>query len=154
MPMHGVTKSYINIRTQAGKPMDGKKEPGRFSIKFNTADPTHKAAIDLLNQQNPRGKAQFIANAILHYIHCPETPDLMKQITADSTYIEIMVEKILKQQNATSANQIIEHKSADIRPQHATPQLVSDNNNVLPDAEINSDPYSAIASTLAAFRCK
>lgn len=132
--------------------MGSKKEPGRFSIKFNAADPTHKTAIDLLNRQSPRGKAQFIANAILHYVHCPETPDLMTPIAADSAYIEKVIEKILKQQNITSSVRPIDQKKPDIRPQQATSFSGSDINDISPDTGLDSDSFSAIASTLAAFR--
>lgn len=55
--------------------MAEKKIPYRFTIGFNPGDPAHRQAAEQLNQQGRR-KAQFLVNAILHYIHCPETPDL------------------------------------------------------------------------------
>ena len=42
-----------------------KKDPGKFTVRFNIADPQQKAVIDLLNQQG-RYKAQFLTSAILH----------------------------------------------------------------------------------------
>ena len=53
-----------------------KKTPGRFTLQFNMRDPQQRSAADIINNQG-RAKAQFITSAVLHYIHCPETPDLM-----------------------------------------------------------------------------
>lgn len=46
--------------------MTDKKDPGKFTIRFNICDPQHKAVIDLLNRQG-RSKAQFLVSAVLHY---------------------------------------------------------------------------------------
>lgn len=46
--------------------MDGKKDPGKFTVRFNLRDPQQRQAAELLNQQG-RSKAQFIANAVLCY---------------------------------------------------------------------------------------
>ena len=54
--------------------MTDKKDPGKFTIRFNICDPQHKAVIDLLNRQG-RSKAQFLVSAVLHYINCRETPE-------------------------------------------------------------------------------
>lgn len=51
--------------------MAEKKDPGKFTLGLNMADPSHRQVIDILNQQGRR-KAQFIVNAILHYLHCPK----------------------------------------------------------------------------------
>ena len=48
--------------------MDGKKDPGKFTVRFNVADPQQRTAAMLLNRQG-RCKAQFITNAVLFYIH-------------------------------------------------------------------------------------
>lgn len=47
--------------------MDGKKDPGKFTVRFNIADPQQRAAAEMLNRQG-RCKAQFITNAVLYYI--------------------------------------------------------------------------------------
>ena len=76
-----------------------KKDPGKFTVRFNIADPQQKAVIDLLNQQG-RYKAQFLTSAILHYVHCSETPDIRSAATVDSTEIERSVRQVLAQQQA------------------------------------------------------
>lgn len=79
-------------------PMSGKKDRDRFSIKFNLNDPLHETAVRLLEQQGPRRKAQFIANAVLHYVNCPKTPESEFGPQFDYSYLETMVLEILKQQ--------------------------------------------------------
>lgn len=48
--------------------MGGKKDPGKFTVRFNVADPQQRTAAELLNRQG-RCKAQFITNAVLFYVH-------------------------------------------------------------------------------------
>ena len=47
--------------------MADKKDPGKFTVRFNIHDPQHQTVVALLNQQG-RNKAQFLASAVLHYI--------------------------------------------------------------------------------------
>ena len=47
--------------------MDTKKDPGKFTIRFCMSDPRQKWAVEELNAQG-RLKAQFLTNAILHYV--------------------------------------------------------------------------------------
>ena len=53
--------------------MSDKKDPGKFTIRFNIADPQQRTAAELLNQQG-RYKAQFIANAVLFYTYTASNP--------------------------------------------------------------------------------
>lgn len=64
--------------------MAGKKESGKFTIKFNTMDPAHRQVINTLKPMG-RTKAQFLANAVLHYLYCPQTPDIPQPAPADYT---------------------------------------------------------------------
>lgn len=134
--------------------MNEKKEPGRFSIKFNPSDPAHKVTIDLLNRQSPRGKAQFIANAVLHYIHCPETPDIMQPLPADKETIEAVVLNILQQQQIASGGHSGIHLPPDSVPPHSIPPAPHITENISPTDETKLDTasLSAISDTLAAFR--
>lgn len=47
--------------------MDGKKDPGKFTVRFNLCDPRQRQVAELLNRQG-RSKARFIANAVLCYV--------------------------------------------------------------------------------------
>ena len=48
--------------------MGDKKDPGKFTIRFNVADPQQQAVVELLNRQG-RHKAQFITSAVLLYVY-------------------------------------------------------------------------------------
>ena len=78
-----------------------KKDRSRFTIKFNENDPAHETVIRLLEKQAPRNKANFIANAILHYIHCPEIsdPSIDNVKYIDTKTVEEIVLRILEQKN-------------------------------------------------------
>lgn len=72
--------------------MAEKKDPGKFTVRFNAADPQQRTVIEILNQQG-RYKAQFLTSAILHYIHIPETGTAV-----GSAEIERIVRHVLAQQ--------------------------------------------------------
>ena len=73
--------------------MTDKKDPGKFTIRFNICDPQHKAVIDLLNRQG-RSKAQFLVSAVLHYINYKETPEVSVPVP-DQAALEEMILAIL-----------------------------------------------------------
>lgn len=76
-----------------------KKDRGRFSIKFNENDPAHQMVIDILERQGSRKKAQFIVNAVLHYVNCTKVPDIsVSPVSADKEYIETIIRDILENQ--------------------------------------------------------
>ena len=44
--------------------MNGKKNPGKFTVRFNVADPRQQKVIETLDKQG-RHKAQFLTDAVL-----------------------------------------------------------------------------------------
>ena len=66
--------------------MGDKKDPGKFTIRFNIADPQQQAVAELLNRQG-RYKAQFITNAVMLYVHAARTP-----LPVDATIQQDMAE--------------------------------------------------------------
>ena len=84
--------------------MAEKKDPGKFTVRFNAADPQQRAVIDLLNRQG-RYKAQFLTSAILHYVHCSQTPDIHGTAAVDSGEIERIVRSVLAQQQTAPVPQ-------------------------------------------------
>lgn len=129
--------------------MAGKKEPGKFTIKFNVMDPAHRQVIDTLEPMG-RTKAQFIANAVLHYLHCPQTPDIPQPAQTDYTAVEAIVRRILEErlpeppapaQPGQQEDRKKLRKSEDIRIEDA-------------EAILGQDGMAAIADTLSAFRGK
>ncbi len=78
--------------------MDGKKDPGKFTFRFNLCDPRQRRAAELLNRQG-RSKAQFIANAMLHYVD--SQPSASQGGPAmDSEQLRLLVEDILAQRQS------------------------------------------------------
>ena len=73
-----------------------KKDPNKFTILFNGADPQHMQVVDILNQQGRR-KAQFVVNAVQHYLHCSETPDIPQPAPVDTSAIETIVRRIMEE---------------------------------------------------------
>ncbi|WP_101877360.1 hypothetical protein [Lachnoclostridium edouardi] len=132
--------------------MRAKKDRERFSIKFNENDPAHRNVIDILEQQGPRQKAQFIANAILHYIHCPETLDTRITQTVDVAFIEKIVLEILKEQGMGEINvgsgQVV---SNPVIRNMGEPKKVSKD---LETRILDDEMMEMIAHTMSAFRSK
>ena len=133
--------------------MSVKKNKGRFSIKFNEHDPAHQAVIDLLEQQGPRQKAQFIANAVLHYIHCPETPDILLPQKVDRAAVEAIVLEILSQQKG---RENIENRQAVLpaAEEKAMKKPDVDCAGVGMEESIDGETLKLISNTMAGFRCK
>ena len=126
--------------------MADKKNPGRFTIQFNPGDPKQLSVSDLLEQQG-RHKAQFITNAVLHYIHCPETPEIPEPQPIDRNLLEQLVMDILKRQGSELRNTSqIEEPAVEVEPE---PIL-----GVPMELEklFGKEGLSAIASTLTAFQ--
>ena len=152
MPMQRGMNFSIRWKRQAGELMGGKKDRERFSIKFNENDPAHDAVIRLLEKQGPRSKAQFLVNAVLHYINCPETPDIAISQTVDRAAIEEIVAEILSQkENVRQTEDKTEIKSETIWKQGAfKPEKKSDGE--YPPKEMDQATRALIADTMSAFR--
>lgn len=140
--------------------MAGKKDRSRFSIKFNERDPSHESVIRLLEQQPPHSKAQFIVNAILHYVHCPETPDITQVQSAapapavDRALIEKIVSEILLQQGIvrTTPEKTEEQKAyANTETIQIKEEIAGTEEQNLPDT-LDDTVRAMIASTMSAFR--
>ena len=132
--------------------MGKKKDRERFSIKFNENDPSHETVIGILEQQGPRQKAQFIANAVLHYIHCPETPDITIPQTVDRAAIEEIVAEILgRKENGKKTE-----RRSDIRKEYApeseTVKPGKNRDGEQLSKEMNEATLALIADTMSAFR--
>ena len=76
--------------------MRGKKTGARFTVQFRITDPAHRRVIELLNAQGPRGKAQYISDAVLYY----ENRD---KSTVDEALIATVVERILRDRDELAA---------------------------------------------------
>ena len=105
--------------------------------------------IDLLNRQG-RYKAQFLTSAILHYVHCPETPDIRSAAAVDSTEIERIVRHVLAQQQTAAPSALRQggqEPGEAVVPWEEPDSSLPDTRNPAEDAD-----KAAILQTLDAFR--
>lgn len=134
--------------------MAEKLERGRFTLRLNENDPAHEKVISVLEQQGARGKSRYIVNAILHYVNCSETPDILVTATesVDRKIIESIVLDILKKQGyeqkitySIKDNMILNEPEVNVREQTENDYVIS--KNEIDDATIN-----LIQDTLSSFR--
>lgn len=130
--------------------MPAKKIPGRFTLQFNLKDPQQKDAADYLERQG-RHKAQFLASAILHYLHCPETPDIPQVCFPDRAELEELVLSILCSHGAIPVD--TGQADSSQMPPDATALPQDQFNPALPSENLLSEnEVSAILRTLSAFQ--
>lgn len=87
--------------------MSGKGNPYRFTLQFNEKDHRQRFVANLLNDGMGRQKAQYITDAILHYINCVQNPDIEQDKDERLRQkIELMVQQAWDKINAphTSAS--------------------------------------------------
>lgn len=120
-----------------------KKNKGRFTIQFNSADPQQQKAVELLEQQG-RHKAQFLTSVILHYIHCEATPDITQAIPLTNEELEKHVVEILRR---LSAEQLKADNVEDFSVDTDTSQKTESELESIFGPEVSS----AISNTLSAF---
>lgn len=123
-----------------------KKDPYKFTIQFNGGDPSHRQIAEMLNQQG-RKKAQFIVNAVMHYIHCSETPHIPEPVISDAEMIEKVVLRILEEQEKKNDKQENRIETVEKRPIKSEEIDFGDTAEIL-----GEDGVTAIAKTIASFR--
>ena len=79
--------------------MDGKKDPGKFTVRFNLRDPQQRQAAELLNQQG-RSKAQFLTSAVLSYVKGESATPPHPSAGLNRSEVERIVMEILGRQQA------------------------------------------------------
>lgn len=90
--------------------MSAKGNPYRFTLQFNEKDHRQRFVADLLNDGMGRQKAQYITDAILHYINCVQNPDIEQDKDERLRQkIELMVQQAWDKMSAS-------HTSAPVPP--------------------------------------
>ena len=107
--------------------MDTKKDPGKFTIRFCMSDPRQRRAVEELNAQG-RLKAQFLTNAILHYVEGASPLPPQEEL---EPILERIMKRMLDERTDMTA------KSAE---------------KIDPSEPFSADSLAAIAGTLQAFR--
>ena len=134
--------------------MADKKDRGRFTIKFNENDPSHAAVIELLEKQGSHSKAQFIANAILHYVRDTKLPESTPVQTVDRAVIEEIVLEILKKQDA-GVHRVEKEKKTIIREKKRSRQVPEESADKVEQGNaesLDASMFALIADTMSAFR--
>lgn len=122
-----------------------KKDLYKFTIQFNSGDPQHQQTAEILNQQGRR-KAQFLVNAILHYLHCSETPDIPQPTPIDMSTIETIVRRIMGEQSTRNM-------PSEVKQEPAKRAVKSEQIDFGEAAELlGEDGMAAIRNTMANFR--
>lgn len=133
--------------------MSGKRNRERFSIKFNENDPAHDTVIRLLEKQGPHRKAQFIVNAVLHYINCRETPDMLSPQTIDREFIEEIIREILDRKENEYPNQSsLADAGAEMLEKQISARQKSKRGVEDAQKEMDQATLALIADTMSAFR--
>ena len=134
--------------------MAAKKQPGRFTIQFNAADPQQRQVIELLNQQGRR-KAAFLTSAVLCYCGQGAAPAAPPP-TPESAMIEQIVQKILAAKNLDTLAQVGDQP--DLLPPtlpRETPGMpAAMTQTAAAEPELAADDLAAICNTIDVFRCK
>lgn len=130
--------------------MGAKKDKCKFTIQFSSVDACHLRTVEILNAQGRR-KAQFITNAVMHYVNCSEMPTTAQSpaVSLDYQTIEAIVNKILQEKSLTGSVSEIELPAPKKR------LLKSDEISFDDDVqEISEDALAAITNTVDLFRIK
>ena len=134
--------------------MAAKKQPGRFTIQFNAADPQQRQVIELLNQQGRR-KAAFLTSAVLCYCGQGAAPAVPPP-TPESAMIEQIVQKILAAKKLDTLAQVGDQP--DLLPPtlpRETPGMpAAMTQTAAAEPELAADDLAAICNTIDVFRCK
>lgn len=133
--------------------MAEKKDPGRFTISLNLEDMGHRKVAEALNRQGPRRKAQFIVNAVLHYMHCTQTPVIpapQQTLSADPAAIESIIIQVLAARGLLPENDEHENISAPLPIQEETVFAAEVRRTA--EAVIDQKEFAAMHNSMAAFR--
>lgn len=129
--------------------MPGKKQPGRFTIQFNAADPQQRQVIELLNQQGRR-KAAFLTSAVLAYYG--QAAPAWQPAALEPALVEEVVKKILQQRPMQPAETQSrppvppQTGGSPLRPSEPTASTVVEGKETLP-----ADDLAAICDVIDAF---
>lgn len=125
--------------------MSQKKDICRFTIQFNPADPCHQKVIELLNSQG-RSKAQFIANAVTHYMHCSQTPEIPQNVSSYN----------IKDMIVEAVNQYMSNKEKSERGKRTEQTKIHNNSESISydDLPFDENDMKAIADTITMFKTK
>jgi len=128
-----------------------KKAQTKFTIQFNQTDPSHLKVAEILNKQKWHGKAQYIVDAVIHYVGCGLAESATHQIKLDEKQIEPIVKRLLRNMNVSSTSNLptTENQLDQSQPQIADMTTLDGVMEPLDEKRIKS-----VANALISFRRK
>ena len=132
--------------------MADKREPGRFTLRFNLNDPQQQAAVNILNRLG-RQKAQFVARALIHYTECTDMTLMPTSAPMDEQILEQVILSVLSKHPSfkLSESPIIEDKHYN-QPEPTQPEQTEPvPSSLILDNTIPGESLSAISKTMKAF---
>ena len=126
--------------------MGEKKDAFRFTVQFNAGAPSRQQVAAILNEQGRR-KAQFLANAVIHYINCPESPEAATAPKIDRQTVEQLVREILSNMQPEATPATKGNTSGDIPPVTTSESIPFD-----AAAMLGEDGFRSLLSSLAAIQ--
>lgn len=128
--------------------MADKIQPGRFTLRFNLNDPQQQTAVEILNRMG-RQKAQFIAQALIHYAEYKSRPQMTPQAVLDEHTLEQAILSVLARHPelvpSGQGGETTEGQEALLAEQAEGPSSVQND-------FMTEEGLSAISKTLSAFR--
>ena len=132
--------------------MADKTQPGRFTLKFNLSDPQQLAAVNILNRMG-RQKAQFVAQALLHYSECTDVSLMPAPAPVDEHTLEQAILTVLSKYPSFCSSQNSVTKAERIDPPKPPQPEQVDTTPPSPVSEsaIPDESLIAINKTMKAF---
>lgn len=126
--------------------MGEKKDAFRFTVQFNAGDPSHRQVAAILNEQGRR-KAQFLVNAVIHYINCPEFPEAAAAPKIDRQTVEQLVREILSNMQPEAIPSTEGNPSGELPPTTTSESIPFD-----AAAMLGEDGFHSLLNSLAAIQ--
>ena len=126
--------------------MGEKKDAFRFTVQFNAGDPSHQQVAAILNEQGRR-KAQFLVNAVIHYINCPESPEAAAAPKIDRQTVEQLVREILSNMQPEETSTTEGNTPGEIPPTTASESIPFD-----AAAMLGEDGFHSLLNSLASIQ--
>lgn len=126
--------------------MGEKKDAFRFTVQFNAGDPSHQQVAAILNEQGRR-KAQFLVNAVIHYINCPESPEAAAAPKIDRQTVEQLVREILSNMQLETTPTVEGNMPGDFPPVTTSESIPFD-----PAAMLGEDGFHSLLNSLTAIQ--
>ena len=136
--------------------MADKKSDRKFTIQFKRTDPSHLQVADILNGLERFDKAQYVVNAVLHYINREDSPEPARPVRLDEKHIEAVVNRILRDRQESGAFVLpvsVPAGKVESSPLRQPPQ---DDEIIFDDSmeTLGEEGFNAIAGALDMFRKK